>query len=116
MVFGRVIEWRGREKERSSKVSSIVELKLDAATADLKPTFGQVKHFLTNSYCGKTAKFAVVDMFDQETTVCPSVNQWTVNPGQSTMVIIPAHFEYLSRPLVTAKPVDNIDVLYILNH
>ncbi|XP_028515012.1 uncharacterized protein LOC110239599 isoform X2 [Exaiptasia diaphana] len=115
MVFGRLIEWRGREKERSSKVSSIIELKLDAATADLKPTFGQIKHFFTNSYSGKTTKFAVVDMFEEETTVCTSVSQWTVIPGQSKMIIIPANFEYLSRPLVTAKPVDNIDILYILN-
>lgn len=116
VVSGRIVEWRGAEKERSSKVSSVVEVKLKAKDADTNPTFGQIKYFFSHSYGGMMTKFAIMEIFEHNSTALTSQNQWQVNLRHSKKAVVPAKCEYLSRPLVTAKSVNNKDILYILNN
>ena len=117
MVLGRVVQWRGSEKESSTtKVSSVVEIKLDAEATLTNPTFGQIQHFFSHTRDGKITKFAVLQMFEHHYTTRTSHNQWTVIPQHSKKVVIPAGFEFISKPLVTARPVGNKDILYILNN
>lgn len=113
MVSGRNVQWRGKEKENPMRVSSVIELKgLDENSS--KPVFGQIQHFFHHKHKGKMSTFAVVEVFDKKSTVT-SDGHWKVNTNLSTKIMIPAGFSYMSRPLVTARSVENKNILYILN-